>query len=113
MSRGTRAMLASIRALSKLVSTRLRAGQPARAPRDHPAGHDHQAATLVAGAHARRCYARPDIAYVPATDAPSLERGPIWPTNQNTVRVRAVAAAGDLIHDHTAHSRVSASDPHS
>ena len=37
----------------------------------------------------RRNSARPDIAYVPVRDAPPLEWGLIWPTDKNTVRVRA------------------------
>jgi DNA-binding transcriptional LysR family regulator len=62
--------------------------------------------TLVAGAHARRYYARPDIVYVPVSDAPPLEWGLIWPADRNTARVRAFAAAADdLVHDHTGHLR--------
>lgn len=56
--------------------------------------------TLVVGAHARRYYARPDIAYIRVSDAPVLEWGLMWPADRNTARVRAfAAAAGDLVHD--------------
>jgi DNA-binding transcriptional LysR family regulator len=55
--------------------------------------------TLVVGAHARRYYARPDVAYIPIRDAPPLEWGLIWPADRNTARVRAfAAAANDLVH---------------
>jgi DNA-binding transcriptional LysR family regulator len=55
--------------------------------------------TLIAGAHARRYYARPDIAYVPVSDAPPLQWGLIWPADGGTARVRAFAAAADgLVH---------------
>ena len=55
---------------------------------------------LLVGAHARRYYARPDIAYVPVSDAPPLEWGLIWPADRNTGRVRAfAAAANDLVRD--------------
>lgn len=53
------------------------------------AGHG----ALVVGAHARRYYARPDIAYVPISDAPPQEWGLIWPADSNTARVHAFAAA--------------------
>jgi len=50
----------------------------------------------------------------PRKRRPFTGTGPIWPAGKNTVRVCAfAAAASDLIHDHTAHSPVSASDPHS
>jgi DNA-binding transcriptional LysR family regulator len=56
---------------------------------------------LVVGAHARRYYARPDVTYVPVSDAPALQWGLIWPADGNTARVRAfAAAASDLVHDH-------------
>jgi DNA-binding transcriptional LysR family regulator len=48
---------------------------------------------LVVGAHARRYYARPDVAYVPVSGAPALQWGLVWPTDQNTARVRAFASA--------------------
>lgn len=61
---------------------------------------------LVVGAHARRYYARPDIAYVLVDGAPPLEWGLIWPTDRNTARVRAfAAAANDLVHDHAGRLR--------
>ena len=43
---------------------------------------------LVVGAHARRYYARPDIAYVPVSDAPPLEWGLIWPPAEHGPRPR-------------------------
>jgi DNA-binding transcriptional LysR family regulator len=61
---------------------------------------------LVVGTHASRYYARPDIAYVPVSDAPALEWGLIWPAYRDTARVRAfAAAANDLVHDHTGRLR--------
>jgi DNA-binding transcriptional LysR family regulator len=57
---------------------------------------------LVVGAHARRYYARPDVAYVPVSGAPALQWGLIWPADRSTARVRAfAAAANDLVHAHT------------
>ncbi|MFG3222456.1 LysR family transcriptional regulator [Streptomyces sp. NPDC048185] len=76
---------------------------------DPTAGTLQEALTLVgagqgalpAGAHARRYYARPDIAYVPVSDAPALEWVLVWPTDRHTARVRAfVEAADSLIHGH-------------
>lgn len=47
------------------------------------------------GAHATRFHARPDVAYVPFHDTPSLEWGPVWRTSRVNARIRAfVAAAG-------------------
>ena len=75
-------------------------------------GTFHEALTLVGagqgaltvGAHTRRYYARPDVAYVPVSDAPPLQWGLIWPADRNTARVRTfAAAASDLIHDHARH----------
>lgn len=58
--------------------------------------------TLIVGAHARRYYARPDVAYVPVSDAPALQWGLIWAADGSTARVRAfAAAASDLVHDRT------------
>ncbi len=53
--------------------------------------------TLVVGAHVRRYYARPDVAYVPVSGAPALEWGLIWLADANTARVRAFAAAADHV----------------
>ncbi|WP_103954810.1 LysR family transcriptional regulator [Nonomuraea solani] len=51
------------------------------------------------GAHTRRYYARPDVAYVPFSDAPPLQWGLLWPAEGATARVLAFAeAAHDLIH---------------
>ncbi|MFD7165427.1 LysR family transcriptional regulator [Streptomyces violascens] len=46
-----------------------------------------------AAAHEARYYARPNIAYVPFTDAPPLEYGLVWRTAVETGRVRAFARA--------------------
>lgn len=76
---------------------------------DPTAGTFQEALTLVgagqgalpAGAHARRYYARPDIAYLPISDAPALEWVLVWPADRHTARVRAfVEAADSLIHGH-------------
>jgi DNA-binding transcriptional LysR family regulator len=54
------------------------------------------------GAQARRYYARPDIAYIPFTDAPPLRWGLLWRTDSATARVRSFGrAAHDLISSHT------------
>ncbi|MFC9058256.1 LysR family transcriptional regulator [Streptomyces sp. NPDC057074] len=67
------------------------------APRQAGAGQG----ALPVGAHARRYYARPDIAYVPISDAPALEWVLVWPADRHTARVRAfVEAADTLIHGH-------------
>ncbi|WP_129840882.1 LysR family transcriptional regulator [Streptomyces sp. RFCAC02] len=50
------------------------------------------------GAHARRYYVRPDVAYVLLRDAPPLRWGLLWRTDSATARVRAFAeAAGSLV----------------
>ncbi|WP_066941391.1 LysR family transcriptional regulator [Microtetraspora fusca] len=54
------------------------------------------------GAHARRYYARPDVAYVPFDDAPRLQWGLLWQADNTTARVRAFTkAAHDLLTDQT------------
>jgi DNA-binding transcriptional LysR family regulator len=54
------------------------------------------------GAQARRYYARPDVAYIPMSDAPPLRWGLIWRADHATARVRAFAqAAYDLLRDQT------------
>ncbi|MFJ7135575.1 LysR family transcriptional regulator [Streptomyces fungicidicus] len=56
---------------------------------------------LPAGAHTRRYYPRPDIAYVPVSDAPALEWALVWPADRHTARVRSFVEAADrLIHGH-------------
>ncbi|MGK5630314.1 LysR family transcriptional regulator [Streptomyces sp. URMC 123] len=52
-------------------------------------------------AHEARYYARPNVTYVPISDAPPLEYGLIWRAAAHTDRVRAFAtAAADLVrHD--------------
>ncbi|MFG3248143.1 LysR family transcriptional regulator [Streptomyces sp. NPDC048187] len=74
---------------------------------DPTAGTFQEALTLVGagqgalpvGAHARRYYARPDIAYLPISEAPALEWVLVWPADRHTARVRAfVEAADTLIH---------------
>ncbi|RSN56727.1 LysR family transcriptional regulator [Actinomadura sp. WAC 06369] len=52
------------------------------------------------GAQARRYYARPDVAYIPFSDAPPLQWGLLWRADNTTARVRAFTqAAHDLIND--------------
>lgn len=45
------------------------------------------------GAHARRYFARPDIAYVPFADAAPMTWGLVWPATGATARVRAFSEA--------------------
>jgi len=53
---------------------------------------------LPVGAQARRYYARPDVSYVPFSDAPPLQWGLIWRTDRANARTRAfVCAARDLL----------------
>ncbi|MEV7097851.1 LysR family transcriptional regulator [Amycolatopsis sp. NPDC051045] len=55
---------------------------------------------LPVGAHIRRYYPRPDVAYVPLSDAPLLEWGLVWPAGTASARVRAFAeAAADLVRE--------------
>ncbi|WP_410676604.1 LysR family transcriptional regulator [Amycolatopsis sp. cmx-4-68] len=55
---------------------------------------------LPVGAHIRRYYPRPDVAYVPLGDAPRLEWGLVWRDGSATARVRAfAAAAADLVRE--------------
>ncbi|GAA1867728.1 LysR family transcriptional regulator [Actinomadura bangladeshensis] len=50
------------------------------------------------GAQARRYYARPDVAYIPFTDAPPLRWGLLWRADNATARVLAFAEdAHDLV----------------
>ncbi|MBE1532884.1 LysR family transcriptional regulator [Actinomadura algeriensis] len=54
------------------------------------------------GAQARRYYARPDVTYIPFSDAPPLQWGLLWRADNTTARVRAFTqAAHDLINDRT------------
>ncbi|GAB3959189.1 LysR family transcriptional regulator [Actinoallomurus acanthiterrae] len=54
------------------------------------------------GAHAKRYYARPDVVYVPFSDAPPLRWGLLWRADGATARVRAFAeAAHDLVRENT------------
>ncbi|MEU8341152.1 DNA-binding transcriptional regulator, LysR family [Actinomadura meyerae] len=56
------------------------------------------AGVFPVGAHVRRYYARPDVAYVPFDDAPPIEWGLLWRAGGETARVRAFAeAARDLL----------------
>ncbi|WP_433346050.1 LysR family transcriptional regulator [Micromonospora sp. CA-111912] len=51
---------------------------------------------LPVGEHTRRYYPRPDVAYVPISDAPPIRRGPVWLESNTTARVREfVRAATD------------------
>ncbi|SED16324.1 DNA-binding transcriptional regulator, LysR family [Amycolatopsis tolypomycina] len=55
---------------------------------------------LPVGAHIRRYYPRPDVAYVPLSGAPLLEWGLVWPSGTASARVRAFAeAAADLVRE--------------
>ncbi|MEV0154349.1 LysR family transcriptional regulator [Micromonospora sp. NPDC050686] len=48
---------------------------------------------LPVGAHTRRYYPRPDVAYVPIHDAPPILRGPVWSPGNGTARVREFVRA--------------------
>ncbi|MFC4149159.1 LysR family transcriptional regulator [Micromonospora mangrovi] len=48
---------------------------------------------LPVGAHTRRYYPRPDVAYVPIHDAPPIRRGPVWRETNTTHRVREFVRA--------------------
>ncbi|WP_405102099.1 LysR family transcriptional regulator [Micromonospora sp. NBC_01412] len=51
---------------------------------------------LPVGEHTRRYYPRPDVAYVPISDAPPIRRGPVWLESNTTARVlEFVRAATD------------------
>jgi DNA-binding transcriptional LysR family regulator len=55
---------------------------------------------LPVGAHIRRYYPRPDVAYVPLGDAPRLEWGLVWRAGAATARVRAFTeAAAELVRE--------------
>jgi DNA-binding transcriptional LysR family regulator len=55
---------------------------------------------LPVGAHIRRYYPRPDVAYVPLDGAPWLEWGLVWRAGSATARVRAFAeAAAELVRE--------------
>jgi DNA-binding transcriptional LysR family regulator len=55
---------------------------------------------LPVGAHIRRYYPRPDVAYVPLDGAPRLEWALVWRDGSATARVRAFAgAAADLVRE--------------
>jgi DNA-binding transcriptional LysR family regulator len=55
---------------------------------------------LPVGAHIRRYYPRPDVAYVPLDGAPRLEWALFWRDGSATARVRAFAeAAADLVRE--------------
>ncbi len=55
---------------------------------------------LPVGAHIRRYYPRPDLAYVPVGDAPRLEWGLVWRADATTARVRAFTeAAAELVRE--------------
>ncbi|MEV8443857.1 LysR family transcriptional regulator [Actinosynnema sp. NPDC051121] len=88
---------------------------PATTPAGHPICTGRSAATFQemltlvgaghgvfpVGANVRRYYARPDVAYVHLHDAPPLQWGLLWRTDNATARVRAFsAAAHDLISTH-------------
>jgi len=55
---------------------------------------------LPVGAHIRRYYPRPDVAYVPLDGAPRLEWALVWRDSSATARVRAFAeAATELVRE--------------
>ena len=49
------------------------------------------------GAHMRRYYMRPDVAYVPFRDAPPVHWRLMWRMDGATGRIHAFAAAHDLV----------------
>ncbi|PPK63244.1 DNA-binding transcriptional LysR family regulator [Actinokineospora auranticolor] len=102
----TEARLVAVRADHPLARRRsvtaddLRGVPELRAPDD---GTLQEILTLVGagrgafpvGAHARRYYPRPDVAYVPLTGAPPVRWGLVWRADNATARVRAFAAAAE------------------
>ncbi|MEV4140405.1 LysR family transcriptional regulator [Dactylosporangium sp. NPDC049742] len=55
---------------------------------------------LPVGAHVRRYYVRPDVAYVPFRDAPPVEWGLAWHRDRATAKVLAFARAADDLTTH-------------
>lgn len=89
---------------------------PHRTPAGKPVSHGPAAMTFnealtlvgagegvfVVGAHARRYFARPDVAYVRFEDAAPVEWGLVWPADGATARVRAFGeAALDVVRGRT------------
>ncbi|MEV6837755.1 LysR substrate-binding domain-containing protein [Streptomyces sp. NPDC051133] len=82
---------------------------PPRTPAGHPVERGEGIETLQelialvgagqgvypAPAHARRYYARPDVAYVPFDDAPPYEWGFVWRSTGETSRLRAFHEAAE------------------
>ncbi|MFI6802714.1 LysR family transcriptional regulator [Streptosporangium canum] len=76
---------------------------PSRTPGGRPIAHGPRASTFpealalvgaevgafTAGAQVTRFYLRPDVAYVPFTDAEPIEWGFLWRTSHETARIRA------------------------
>ncbi|MRH93216.1 LysR family transcriptional regulator [Nocardia sp. SYP-A9097] len=48
---------------------------------------------LPIGAHAQRYHARPDVAYIPLRDTPSIQWALLWRTGNDTLRIREFASA--------------------
>jgi DNA-binding transcriptional LysR family regulator len=57
---------------------------------------------LPVGAHVRRYYVRPDVAYVVLRDAPLAEWGLVWHRDRTTARVLAFAQAAEDLHNEKA-----------
>lgn len=57
----------------------------------HP--HRRRHGAFPVGAQATRYYGRPDVAYIPISDAPPLRWGLLWRADAATARVRAFAQA--------------------
>lgn len=50
------------------------------------------AGMAVVGSQATRYHARPDIVYLPISDLPPIEYGPVWPVGAQTSRLRSFTA---------------------
>jgi hypothetical protein len=60
---------------------------------------------FVVGAHVRRYYARPDVAYVCLEATAPVEWGLVWPTDGATARVRAFSEAALAVLEGRAENR--------
>ena len=68
-------------------------GPPAATLNEHLTLVGSGAGVFPVGAQTRRYSARPDVAYVPFSDAPPLRWGLVWRTDREDARVRAFARA--------------------
>ncbi|MFG1625311.1 LysR family transcriptional regulator [Kribbella sp. NPDC049227] len=101
-----------LRAPDELPSSHPPGQTPAEPPMEPgpTAGSFQEILTLVGagrgvfpiGAHARRYYLRPDVAYVPFPDAPPVHWRLMWRTDGATARVHAFAAAAHDLVSHAA-----------